>query len=295
MAAQGDPGDRTRCARKYIVIMELYGRIFKDFYVKELGEEGLLERARGIADKLNNSQKAKIAQGVNGIATWDISLFWAVHWRCRIKVDDDTTFRLESMKNLRNYGMHGNKFQMSANDEIDFFQRAEGLANYFDVKINPERKYLDQLREIQLMNLDLTREDEILKKIRAEEHVTLARQFGKIMMYVGKRFEMKKSAKREKFVLVIHEENKNHVKKIREWLKTLGRKFRKGNYEVKYEKDEEGSIIVEIVISTTTEELVADELYEIIASYIQKAYEESRIALTTPVDVVLFLNEYDDN
>lgn len=57
-----------------------------------------------------------------------------------------------------------------------------------------------------------------------------------------------------------------------------------------------GSIIVEIIISKGNQESIKEEeLYDLIATYIQKAYEDTKIILSTPVDVVLFVNEYDNN
>lgn len=92
----------------------------------------------------------------------------------------------------------------------------------------------------------------------------------------------------------MHEHKEHRAKKISKFFGSVGRKYEKGSYTIEYVRDTEGSIIVNIIISTT-EELTADEVYRVVSCYIQQAYDDNRIVLATPVDVVLFPNEYDDD
>lgn len=213
MAAQGDPLDRTRCAKKYIVILELYGRIFREFYIKKLGsKESLLTRAREVAKKLNKSQREKIEQDVDGIDTWDISLFWAMHWQCNIVVDNDTTDNLEAMKNMRNYSMHVNRFEMSENEAIHFFRRAEEFARYFDEKLGPGTGYKEQLDEIKRKNLDSATEHEMLEKIRAEQEVKrTCENISRLQIY--KLSEYKQKTLLIKYSLINHIQRHNNLHK----------------------------------------------------------------------------------
>lgn len=168
MAAQMDPaGDRIRCAKKFIVIIELYRRIYKDYFINKTGsKEKLLKHANRVRDDLNRTQQKQID---DGIEEWDISLFWAIKWRAKIDVDAVSLNHLESMKDRRNAIMHSVEFTLAEDEARHFFERTEKMVEWFDKKLNDSQPlYLQQLRDIKNMKINETTEKEILKKVRAE-------------------------------------------------------------------------------------------------------------------------------
>lgn len=170
MAAQEDPNERTWCSRKYIVLLELYNRIYADFYKDTLGgKQNLLDKALTIKDALSSSQQKLLDKGIDGVDEWDITLFWAIQWRCNINVNDEATYLyLKTMKDSRNLAMHDIKFKMTSAEADHFFKDAKKLAKYFDDRLKPTELYSKQLEDIKDMTISPEREADIREKIIAD-------------------------------------------------------------------------------------------------------------------------------
>lgn len=170
MAAQEDPNERTWCSRKYIVLLDLYNRIYADFYIDTLGsKQNILDTALTIKDALNTSHQKLLNKGIHGVDEWDIILFWAIQWRCNIDVKDEATYLyLKTMKDSRNIAMHDIKFKMTSAEADHFFKDAEKLAKYFDDRLNPTELYSKQLEDIKDMTISPEREEEIRENIIAD-------------------------------------------------------------------------------------------------------------------------------
>lgn len=159
--------DRKRCAKKGIVVMDLYSRIMQDLIQRKGGDAASLrEKSQG---KLFPYQQPLVEKD---ISTWDVSLCWAVKNAAKINLSRTERLNAFQIVEDRNQMMHGTYFGLDGEEEKKFHEGAEHVAEYFQKRLDPQRSYVVELDDIKNMDLSGNKIDEILQKVESEEAMT---------------------------------------------------------------------------------------------------------------------------
>lgn len=281
--------DRKRCARKGIVVMDLYSRIMQDLIQRKGGDAASLrEKSQG---KLFPYQQPLVEKD---ISTWDVSLCWAVKNAAKINLSRTERLNAFQIVEDRNQMMHGTYFGLDGEEEKFFHEGAEHVAGYFQKRLDPQRSYVVELDDIKNMDLSGNKIDEILQKVESEEAMTMVFDSRDKMykIYVGKHF-LKTIAKADEdvgLVFVLPSQQQENSKLI-EWLTNIGKKFVKGIYKIITRRATTGSIVVYVTVSVSESTHKEKDMFDVVTSYVKEAFDSNRVIPKRAIDIMLFFDE----
>lgn len=168
-----------RCAKKGIVVMELYSRIMQDLIkgkgssvhlIRDRIEKNQLPKQTYSEAKLEDSQLRRIMH--TDILKWDVSLCWAAKRASKIDLYNEEMHYACKIVKERNEMMHGIRFSLTEEQERQFYENATETATFFQECLNPRTPYLLELSNIRQRVLKESQAAEIHQRVKSVEFMT---------------------------------------------------------------------------------------------------------------------------
>lgn len=165
-----------RCAKKGIVVMELYSRIMQDLIkdkvknvhlIRDRVEKNQLPNKTYHDGKLEKNQLRLIMH--TGILNWDVSLCWAAKRAAKIVFNNDEMHYACEIIKERNETWHGIHFSLTEEQERHFYKNATEIATFFQICLQPGIPYLIELSNIRRRVLKGSQTAEIHQRVKSME------------------------------------------------------------------------------------------------------------------------------